>query len=88
MDVEELLEDYRRTGDVPTLKPPSRWNNDFTLRPYQKVGAAHLAVKRRFILGDPTGSGKTPQQLFAYGLVLDDRNKRGKVLILLPSLPL
>lgn len=34
--------------------------------PPHRVGIAHLALKPRFLLADPTGTGKTPQALVAY----------------------
>lgn len=42
------------------------------------MGAAHLATKKRFILGDPTGTGKTPQCLYAWAMIRDQRLQEGQ----------
>lgn len=76
--VDHRLERVRKQGDAPQLPIPSIWQPRYELKPYQKVGATHLAVKKRYILGDPTGSGKTPQELYAWALVRDLREKQGK----------
>jgi SNF2 family DNA or RNA helicase len=76
-DIDSILEGFRKAGDNPNLPTPSKWNTEYSLRPYQRVGASHLAVKRSFVLGDPTGSGKTPQELYAWALIHDQRIKEG-----------
>jgi SNF2 family DNA or RNA helicase len=74
-----LLEQFRKAGDVPNLPLPENWNPQYPLQPFQKVGAAHLLVKRRFILGDPTGSGKSPQELYAWAGIRQARVKQGTI---------
>lgn len=79
--VDEALNAIRREGKVEAgrLPIPERWNKENSLRPYQEVGALHLIVKRRFILGDPTGSGKTPQELYSWGCIRDVRLRENQV---------
>lgn len=79
-DLDALLLSYREQRDVPELPVPSTWNPRYALFPYQRVGTAHLVTKKRFILGDPTGSGKTPQCLYAWALVMEARAKEGRML--------
>jgi len=74
-DLDARLAKIRAAGDAPNIPVPSIWNPKYSLVPYQRAGAAHLAVKKRFVLGDPTGSGKTPQELYAWGLIRDLRIK-------------
>lgn len=76
---DDLLLQFRQLGDVPKLPVPEIWNPKYPLQPFQKVGAAHLLVKRRFILGDPTGSGKTPQELYAWAGIRQARLKDKKL---------
>lgn len=79
--VDVALNTVRQAGKVEPgrLPVPEHWNEANSLRPYQSVGALHLIVKRRFILGDPTGSGKTPQELYAWGCVRDVRLRENRV---------
>jgi SNF2 family DNA or RNA helicase len=71
--LEERLQRVRDQGDAPNLPTPSVWNRRFTLKPFQRVGVAHLAVRKRFVLGDPTGVGKTVQELYSWALIRDKR---------------
>lgn len=79
-ELDTLLNSYCEYGDVPELSVPATWNPQYSLYPFQRVGAAHLITKKRFILGDPTGSGKTPQCLYAWALVMEARASEGKML--------
>ena len=77
--LDSLLEDIRKKGDNSKLPTPSCWNQKFQLRPFQKVGASYLIAKKRFILGDPTGSGKTPQLLYSWATIKQDREKQNSI---------
>ena len=79
-DPDALLAEYRKAGKVPNLGKPSTWNPALSLRDYQGVGAAYLITKKKFVLGDPTGSGKTPMTLYSWARVRDARIKQGKQL--------
>ncbi len=48
------------------LKVGKHVTSAFLTIPPHRVGILHLAMKPRFLLGDPTGCGKTPQALVAY----------------------
>lgn len=63
--LDTLLADIRakKTCD---LKIGSLVTDEFLSIPPHRVGIFHLAMKPRFLLGDPTGCGKTPQALVAY----------------------
>jgi SNF2 family DNA or RNA helicase len=47
----------------------------------QMVGIAHLLWQRRMVLGDPTGTGKTPQSLIAWRILHHKRGWRALVLM-------
>ena len=70
------LQEILKKGDNPTLPTPARWNPEMKLLPFQRVGASFMAANQRFILGDPTGVGKTPQALRAYAIVENTRPLR------------
>jgi superfamily II DNA or RNA helicase len=72
-DLQETLKKIRDVGDNPTLPVPPCWNPQFSLRRYQRVGVSHLLGMMRFVLGDPTGAGKTIQALYAWGLYKSQR---------------
>jgi SNF2 family DNA or RNA helicase len=78
MSVTDFLAKIKAAGDYPELGVPSIWNPEFKLAPFQKIGAAFLGVRKRFILGDETGAGKTIQQLYAWALLRDQRRREGK----------
>jgi superfamily II DNA or RNA helicase len=78
--LDEALAIIREAGDNPKLPVPKRWNPKMTLLPYQRVGASHLVTKTRYVLGDPCGTGKTPQELYAWGVISDHRPLRLMVL--------
>lgn len=69
--IQQALKAIREAGDNPNLPYPSTWNPQHRLRKYQVVGTSHIISMNRFIIGDPTGSGKTPQMLAAWGLGRD-----------------
>lgn len=78
--LEEALKVIRENRDNPNLPVPSAWNPAHTLLPYQRVGVSHLLTKTRFVLGDPCGTGKTPQELYSWGVLRDKRPLRLMVL--------
>jgi SNF2 family DNA or RNA helicase len=80
MNAFEALKHLRVKGDNPTLPIPKAWNSECPLFRYQRVGASHLAGLKRFVLGDSTGSGKTPTALYSWGL-LRDRQTMGLVVV-------
>jgi len=77
MSRDEALRLIREKGSY-TLPPLKAWNQEHKLRKFQEVGAIHLVIKKRFILGDPVGSGKTPQSLYAWGVVREGRIDSGQ----------
>lgn len=74
--LQTLLETIRRQGDNPRLPTPAAWNRQFSLFPYQRVGVSHLLPMTRFILGDPTGTGKTVHVLYTWGVLRDQKKHR------------
>lgn len=70
--VDLRLQQIREQGNTDKLPTPSVWNPNYPLRPYQRVGSAHLAVKKRFILGDVTGCHAAGQKI----LMLDGNFKQ------------
>lgn len=77
MDVDVFLDQLRQDPEVAKPLVPKSWDQAIELFNYQKVGVLHLAAKKRFILGDPVGSGKTPQCLYAWALVKEKRQELG-----------
>jgi superfamily II DNA or RNA helicase len=76
VELEKRLAKIREDKDNPYLPTSRKWNNAHPLLPFQKVGVSHLVTKSRFILGDPTGTGKTPQELAAYSIIEQTRPLR------------
>lgn len=74
------LQRLRQNGDAP-LKPCPYISSEFIPIPPHRVGIAHLVLKPRFLLADPTGCGKTPQALAAYGF-LKQRDEKLRVLVM------
>jgi SNF2 family DNA or RNA helicase len=72
----DVLAQIRKQGDNLQLPIPSNWNRDYSLRKYQRVGSSHLLALRRFVIGDTTGSGKTIQALYAWGVFKDHHPSR------------
>lgn len=70
--VDAYLDAARKAGDID-LRPCSLVSPAFQPIPPHKVGIAHLIGRSRFLLGDPTGLGKTPQVLVAFGYVREQR---------------
>lgn len=70
--VDAYLDAARKQGDIE-LRPCSLVSDEFQAIPPHRVGVAHLISKSRFLLGDPTGLGKTPQVLVAYAYVREQR---------------
>ena len=73
---DQALMRIRKRGSIE-LPKPLNWNPKFNLLPYQQVGALHLIIKKKYILGAPTGSGKTPMALWAWGVIRDSRLSEG-----------
>jgi len=73
--VDEALAKLRSQGDAPQIYKPQAWNKRHELKPFQRVGAAHLMVKKCFILGDPTGVGKTPQELYSWAAIKEKKEE-------------
>jgi SNF2 family DNA or RNA helicase len=55
-----------RTEKAADLKPCGLVTDRFISSPPHNVGVAHLILRPRMLLGDPTGTGKSPQALVAY----------------------
>ncbi len=64
--VEAYLQQIRTTGDA-VLRPCRLTTTALESIAPQRVGTAHLFLRPRFVLADPTGSGKTPMALNAFG---------------------
>lgn len=60
-----------RKSKTASFKPNKYWNSDMKLRYYQVVGALHMMLLQRMILGDGTGLGKTCQTISAYTFLLE-----------------
>jgi len=63
--IDIALEKVREAGDA-NLRPCPLVTNAFDPIPPHRVGVTHLIYKPRFLLLDPTGTGKTPQTLVAF----------------------
>jgi SNF2 family DNA or RNA helicase len=74
------LQRLRQVGDTP-IKPCEYLSDKFIPIPPHKVGIAHLVLKPRFLLADPTGCGKTPQSLAAFGF-LKQRDAKVRMLVM------
>ena len=70
-----------RTAKAADLKPCGLVTTRFIQSPPHSVGVAHLILRPRMLLGDPTGTGKTPQTLVAYAY-LKEKAPRLKLLVL------
>lgn len=66
--IDRELQRIRQIGDIE-LRPCPYVSDLFISNPPHRVGITHLAVKPRFLLADPTGTGKTPQMLVAFGFL-------------------
>lgn len=60
-----------RKSKTAAFKPNKYLKPSTVLRYYQVVGALHLMMLDRMILGDATGLGKTLQMIAAYSFLLD-----------------
>lgn len=78
----KLLE-LRKRKDLKLAKNPFLKDN-VVLRYYQIIGAVHMFMVRRFVLGDATGTGKTIQTITAYLLTLT-KEANQKLIIICPS---
>jgi SNF2 family DNA or RNA helicase len=65
------LRRIREAGRCEKLHKPSRWDPAYSLKLYQQVGAAHLLVRKRFVLGDDVGLGKTVEATYAAAATMD-----------------
>lgn len=63
--IDETLARLREAGDAD-IRPCPLVTEKFRPIPPHRVGVTHLIYKPRFLLLDPTGTGKTPQTLVAY----------------------
>jgi SNF2 family DNA or RNA helicase len=77
--VNAYLARIRAAGDAD-LRPCSLVTDALVPMPAQRVGIAHLFLRPRFLLADPTGSGKTPMSLAAYGY-LKEKDPTLKLLV-------
>lgn len=82
--IDAKLAEFRERGDCD-LSLSARITPEFICAPPYRVGVAHLMLKPRFLLADPVGTGKTPQALVAYGLLLDKAQKPIRLLVLTPK---
>jgi len=80
LETERFLEELRVKNDFPELMTPTLWNTEIILRPYQKVGVAHLVARKKMVLGDPCGTGKTPQAFYAW-MVLNQQTPTKLIVI-------
>lgn len=64
--VETYLTTIRSLGKAE-MRPCGLVSDAFLPLDAHKVGVAHLFLRPRFLLADPTGGGKTPQALVAFG---------------------
>lgn len=64
--VETYLQTIRAAGDA-VIKPCRLVTPALESIAPQRVGTAHLFLRPRFVLADPTGSGKTPMAINAFG---------------------
>lgn len=55
-----------RAAKTATLPPCPLVTDEFIAAPPYAVGVSHLMLRPRFLLADPTGTGKTPMSLVAY----------------------
>jgi len=60
-----------RKSKTAAFKPNKYWNPGMKLRYYQVVGAIHMMMLDRMVLGDGTGLGKTIQSIAAYTWMLE-----------------
>ena len=60
-----------RKSTTAEFRPNKHWNPDMKLRYYQVIGALHMMLLERMVLGDATGIGKTAQSLAAYSFLLE-----------------
>jgi SNF2 family DNA or RNA helicase len=75
-NLEEALACIREARDNPNLPVPTSWNRQYSLQPYQRVGVSHLLVKKRFVLGDDCGTGKTVAMLYSWAVLREKRPLR------------
>lgn len=86
--IEARLRAIREAGDCPMQLPPvvRPWDpatgTGFLSNAPHRVGIAHLRLRPRFMLLDPTGTGKTPQTLVAYGTMWAQTNRKLRMLVL------
>jgi SNF2 family DNA or RNA helicase len=64
--IDTYLARAREQNDC-TMRPCGLVTREFLPLPAHHVGVAHLMLRPRMVLADPTGCGKTPQTLVAYG---------------------
>ena len=73
-----------RKSKTAELKPNRYLKETTKLRYYQVVGALHMLLLNRMVLGDSVGTGKTLEFIAAYTFLLD-RDPTLKVLIVCPK---
>lgn len=84
--IEARLAEIRAAGDCPLTLPPviRPWDGvaGFQSNAPHRVGIAHLRLRPRFLLLDPTGTGKTPQTLVAFGMLWQQTTPKMRLLVL------
>jgi len=80
---------YPKLVDLRKSKTASFKNNKFlkestVLRYYQTIGALHMMMLERMVLGDSTGTGKTIQTIAAYSFLFE-KDSTLKILIIVPK---
>lgn len=78
--IQTYLTRIRTEGDAQ-MRPCGLITEELRSIPAQRVGIAHLFLRPRFLLADPTGAGKTPQALAAFGY-LKEKDPRLRLLVL------
>jgi SNF2 family DNA or RNA helicase len=78
-----LLVKARETGRIDFRIPPDTVTPAWRESDAQRVGIAHMVLSRRMILADPTGTGKTPTALIAWGIL--NRQKGWPALVCTPQ---
>lgn len=73
-----------RKSTTAEFKSNKHWNDEYPLRYYQVVGALHMMLLDRMVLGDGTGLGKTIECMAAYSFLLE-RDPTLKMLVVCPK---
>lgn len=68
--IDQFLTRIRAAGDAQ-MRPCRLVTPAMASIPAQRVGISHLFLRPRFVLADPTGSGKTPTTLAGFGYLFE-----------------